>query len=32
MIGVWGRGKERGYAAFNITMYLSLGALIAWRG
>lgn len=32
MIGVWGRGAQRGYAAFQITLYLSLGALIALLG
>lgn len=32
MIGVWGRGERRNYAAFNITMYLTLGALIALAG
>jgi len=32
MIGRWGRGENRNYATFNITMYLSLGALIALAG
>ncbi len=32
MIGVWGRGDNRVYTAFNITLYLSLGALIALIG
>jgi NADH-quinone oxidoreductase subunit M len=32
MIGVWGRGENKDYATFNITMYLSLGALIALFG
>ncbi|MBI4662808.1 MAG: NADH-quinone oxidoreductase subunit M [Verrucomicrobia bacterium] len=32
MIGVWGRGEERNYATFKITLYLSLGALIALIG
>lgn len=32
MIGVWGRGTEKNYAAFKITIYLSLGALIALAG
>lgn len=32
MIGVWGRGENRQYAAFKITLYLSLGALIALVG
>ncbi len=32
MIGVWGRGAERNYATFNITLYLSAGALLALFG
>jgi NADH-quinone oxidoreductase subunit M len=32
MIGVWGRGERRNYAAFNLTIYLSLGALIGLIG
>lgn len=32
MIGVWGRGQNKNYATFNITLYLSLGALIALIG
>jgi len=32
MIGVWGRGREKNYATFQITLYLSLGALIALVG
>ena len=32
MIGIWGRGPDRNYAAFKITLYLSLGALIALIG
>lgn len=32
MIGVWGRGENKNYATFNITMYLTLGALIALSG
>jgi NADH-quinone oxidoreductase subunit M len=32
MIGVWGRGAQKNYATFNITLYLSLGALIALVG
>ena len=32
MIGVWGRGPNKNYATFNITLYLSLGALIALAG
>lgn len=32
MIGVWGRGEDKNYATFQITLYLSLGALIALAG
>jgi NADH-quinone oxidoreductase subunit M len=32
MIGVWGRGTERTYAAYQITIYLSIGALLALVG
>ena len=32
MIGIWGRGEDKGYAAFNITLYLSIGALLALVG
>ena len=32
MIGVWGRGLEKNYATFQITLYLSLGALLALVG
>jgi len=32
MIGVWGRGKNRNYATYKITLYLSLGALLALIG
>ncbi len=32
MIGVWGRGDQKNYATFQITMYLSLGALLALVG
>jgi NADH-quinone oxidoreductase subunit M len=32
MIGVWGRGENKNYATFQITLYLSLGALIALFG
>ncbi len=32
MIGVWGRGEQRNYATFQITLYLSLGALLALIG
>src|SRR5438093_7442435 len=32
MVGVWGRGEHKNYATFQITLYLSLGALIALIG
>ena len=32
MIGVWGRGQNRNYATYKITLYLSLGALLALIG
>jgi len=32
MIGVWGRGERKDYATFQITLYLSVGALIALIG
>ncbi len=32
MIGVWGRGERKNYATFQITLYLSAGALIALLG
>jgi NADH-quinone oxidoreductase subunit M len=32
MIGVWGRGERKNYATFQITLYLSTGALIALVG
>ncbi|HEX7863195.1 MAG TPA: NADH-quinone oxidoreductase subunit M [Verrucomicrobiae bacterium] len=32
MIGVWGRGANKNYATFNITLYLSAGALITLLG
>jgi NADH-quinone oxidoreductase subunit M len=32
MIGVWGRGARKNYAAFQITIYLSIGALLALVG
>jgi len=32
MIGVWGRGENRAYATFNITLYLTAGALITLVG
>ncbi len=32
MIGIWGRGEEKDYATFKITLYLSLGALLALIG
>ena len=32
MIGVWGHGEDKNYAAIKITLYLSLGALLALAG
>jgi NADH-quinone oxidoreductase subunit M len=32
MIGVWGRGENKNYAAFQITLYLSVGALVSLIG
>jgi NADH-quinone oxidoreductase subunit M len=32
MIGVWGRGERKNFATFQITMYLSAGALLALIG
>jgi NADH-quinone oxidoreductase subunit M len=32
MIGVWGHGERKNYATFQITLYLSIGALIALVG
>ncbi len=32
MIGMWGRGENKNYATFSITLYLTLGALIALIG
>jgi NADH-quinone oxidoreductase subunit M len=32
MIGVWGRGENKNYATFQITIYLTLGALITLVG
>lgn len=32
MIGMWGRGERRNYATFQITLYLSVGALLALVG
>jgi NADH-quinone oxidoreductase subunit M len=32
MIGVWGRGERRNFAAYQITLYLSLGALLVLIG
>jgi NADH-quinone oxidoreductase subunit M len=32
MIGIWGSGEKRQYATFKITIYLSIGALIALIG
>lgn len=32
MIGLWGRGDRKNYATFQITLYLSIGALLALIG
>lgn len=32
MIGIWGRGEHKTYATFKITIYLSVGALVALVG
>lgn len=32
MIGVWGRGAQKNYATFQITLYLTIGALLALIG
>ncbi|MGH8024076.1 MAG: complex I subunit 4 family protein, partial [Limisphaerales bacterium] len=32
MIGVWGRGERKNYATFQMTLYLSIGALLALLG
>jgi NADH-quinone oxidoreductase subunit M len=32
LIGVWGFGKDKTYAAYQITLYLSLGALLVLAG
>jgi len=32
MIGLWGRGEHKNFATFQITLYLSLGALVALIG
>jgi NADH-quinone oxidoreductase subunit M len=32
MIGVWGHGPQKNYATFNLTLYLSFGALVALLG
>ena len=32
MIGLWGRGEQKNYATFQITIYLSIGALMALLG
>src|SRR3954466_7109334 len=32
MIGVWGRGERKNYATFQITLYLSIGSLVALIG
>ncbi len=32
MIGLWGRGEQKNYATFQITLYLGIGSLIALLG
>ena len=32
MIGIWGAGKDKNYAAYQITLYLSIGALLVLAG
>ncbi len=32
LIGVWGVGKDKNYAAYQITLYLSIGALLVLAG
>src|SRR6267142_2827413 len=32
MVGIWGRGERKNYATFQITLYLSIGALLALIG
>ena len=32
MIGVWGRGEQKNYATYQITLYLTLGAMLALIG
>jgi NADH-quinone oxidoreductase subunit M len=32
MIGIWGKGERKNYATFQITLYLSVGALLALIG
>jgi len=32
MIGVWGRGEDKNYATYKMTLYLTLGALVALAG
>ena len=32
MIGIWGRGAEREYATFKITLYLTIGAMLVLLG
>jgi NADH-quinone oxidoreductase subunit M len=32
LIGVWGAGKDKNYAAYQITIYLSIGALLVLAG
>jgi len=32
MIGIWGKGEDKNYATFQITLYLSIGALLVLLG
>jgi len=32
MIGIWGRGQDKDFAAYKITLYLSIGALLTLAG
>ncbi len=32
MIGIWGRGKDKNFATYKMTLYLTLGALVALVG
>jgi NADH-quinone oxidoreductase subunit M len=32
MMGLWGRGEQKNFATFQITLYLTLGALVALTG